>query len=64
MNAEYIKTQLNPGDVKSLLYWQKEIHKEFERCEKEYDSPEEDILDLYDFIMHKLAWEYIKLKEN
>ena len=62
MNVEIIKVELNPKDDKSLLYWQNELYKEIIRCEEEDDIPAEDVLDMYDYIMEKLAWMYINEK--
>lgn len=64
MSIEEIKRKLDPNDIKSLLFWQKTMHQEFEKFEREDELPDEKFLDLYDFIMHKIAWEYINSIES
>ncbi len=62
MNLNRVKGELNANDIESLLYWQKEMQKEMDHYEKPDEDPEDDFLDLYDFIMDKIAWHYIKLR--
>lgn len=59
MNIEIVKEKLNPNDIKSLLYWQKELNLKMEEYDREDEIPNDDLLDLYDFIMQKIAWHYI-----
>ena len=60
MDLNRVKGELNANDIESLLYWQKEM----DHYEKPDEDPEDDFLDLYDFIMDKIAWHYIKLSEE
>lgn len=64
MNIEIVKEKLNPKDIKSLLYWQKVLNLKIEEYDKEDEIPSDDLLDLYDFIMHKIAWNYINSIES
>ena len=63
MNIGEIKSRLDPSDIYSLLYWQKIMNIKFEEFEIEEELPNEEFLDLYDFIMHKIAWKYINKEE-
>lgn len=60
MDLNRVKGELNANDIESLLYWQKEM----DHYEKPDEDPEDDFLILYDFIMDKIAWHYIKLREE
>lgn len=64
MNLNKIKDELNTNDIESLLYWQKEMQKEIDYYDKIDEDIEDELLDLYDFIMDKIAWYYIKLREH
>lgn len=67
MDINKIKNELNPDDINSLIHWQEYMHSFFPKDNDEdfeFDEVEE-FLDLYDYIMDKIAWQYInKLKEE
>lgn len=67
MGIEKIKEELNPDDIESLVHWQQYMYSYFPKeDEDEFEFEEvEEFLELYDFIMDKIAWQYInKIKSN
>lgn len=67
MNIEKIKKELKPDDIQSIVHWQRYMYSYFPKNDEddfEFKKVEE-VLELYDFIMDKIAWKYInKIKSN
>lgn len=62
MDIEKIRNELDPNDIHSLVHWQQYLHSFFpENDDDDFEFEEvNEFLDLYDFIMHKIAWQYIE----
>lgn len=63
MDIEKIKEELNPDDIELLVHWQQYMYSYFPKDdEDEFKFEEvEEFLELYDFIMDKIAWQYINI---